>query len=97
MTDCEDAFNDGYQEGMADAKDEWVLARRPQRAAVAYIVADHWRRAALADTGEMQTRLMAHPLACVQAALDGETDPAQLGVDPSSPDAVLIVEACRGA
>lgn len=75
-----------------------VLIRRTQREAVAYLVADHWRTTMLtAPEADIPRRLMAHPLALVQAALNGETDPAQLGVDPESPTADLIREACRGA
>jgi hypothetical protein len=51
------------------------------RVARARIVADLWRRAAL-NWGEapMPGRLSAHPLCLVLDALDGETDPARLGV-----------------
>jgi hypothetical protein len=57
---------------------------------VARIVADHWRRAAL-EWGDdlMHGRMTAHPLCCVLAALDGETDPRQLGVaEGSDADAI---------
>jgi len=59
---------------------------------VARLVADHWRRAAL-DWGHesMEGRITAHPLCCVLAALDGETDPAELGVG-EGPDAEAIRE-----
>lgn len=45
-------------------------------------VAAHWHQAAI-DRGWAQT---AHALACVLAALDGETDPNELGLD--TPDEV---------
>ncbi|WP_032761339.1 hypothetical protein, partial [Streptomyces alboviridis] len=41
-------------------------------------VAAHWQQAAI-DRGWAQT---AHALACVLAALDGETDQNELGLDP---------------
>ncbi len=51
------------------------------RVARARIVADHWRSGAL-NWGEapMPGRMAAHPLCLVLDALDGETDPARLGV-----------------
>lgn len=45
----------------------------------ARIVATHWRDQMMAADGVL--RGCAHPLAMVLAALDGETDPVQLGVD----------------
>lgn len=44
--------------------------------------ADHWRRWAL----DAEMGLAAHALCMVLAALDGETDPAQLGIGIGPPD-----------
>ena len=59
-------------------------------AEIAKVVADHWRRAAL-GWGDLMFpgRATAHPLFCVLAALDGETDPRHLGIE-EGPDADLI-------
>lgn len=52
---------------------------------VARIVADHWRVAAMEGGDSLVPwRLAAHPLCCVLAALDGETDPRQLGIEEGS-------------
>lgn len=59
--------------------------------AVARVVAEHWRDAMMRDP---DLRFAAHPLACVLAAMDGETDPAQLGVE-EGPDADAIRAAAR--
>ena len=57
------------------------MTSHDQRVAIARIVADHWRKAALADgVLEVPYRVMAHPLVLVIDALDGESDPNQLGV-----------------
>ena len=63
------------------------------RAVIARIVADHWRRATLTWDMPIPGTVAAHPLCCVLAALDGETDPDQLGIEPHSADAALIREA----
>lgn len=62
-----------------------------QRVNIARIVADHWRNAAMAhaDDDMIPFRVMAHPLCMVLSALDGETDPNQLGVS-EGPDADKI-------
>lgn len=63
----------------------------------ARLVADHWRRAAL-TLDAAQWRLAAHALCCVLAALDGEDDPALLGVDPGEDfDALLALRDPRPA
>lgn len=46
----------------------------------ARFVADYWRRGILSM--ENSRGWEAHPLCMVLAALDGETDPAQVGVKP---------------
>lgn len=54
----------------------------------ARIVATYWRDHMMAADGVL--RGCAHPLAMVLAALDGETDPARLGVDPESAAAAYL-------
>ncbi len=54
----------------------------------ARIVATHWRDQMMAADGVL--RGCAHPLAMVLAALDGETDPVQLGVDLESDAAAYL-------
>jgi hypothetical protein len=49
-----------------------------RRIAAARWVANHWRLSMLAAD---PNTAMAHPLNCVLAALDGEQDPAELGVE----------------
>lgn len=63
-----------------------------QRLAIARLVADHWRAWAMRqpDAMTMPTRIAAHPLCCVLAALDGETDPDRLGIEPNTVTAALI-------
>lgn len=51
----------------------------------ARFVAEHWRDAML--NGRPEYRWVAHPLAMVLAALDGETDPDQCGIDPRAHEA----------
>jgi hypothetical protein len=72
---------------------EMVPAQELKRAmAIARVVAEHWRDQAMArgDEPEIPWRVMAHPLALVLAALDGEQDPtAELGVE-EGPDADRI-------
>lgn len=65
---------------------EVVRLRRELDAA--RIVATYWRDHMM-DGGDL-TRFAAHPLAMVLAALDGETDPVQLGVDAESAAARLL-------
>lgn len=66
------------------------------RVEIARLVADHWRKWAMDMNNQpMPTRLAAHPLCCVLAALDGETDSDQLGIERDSVTAVLIEEARR--
>lgn len=48
---------------------------------VARFVADHWRQVIL-DKFPSDSKWAAHPLCMVLAALDGETEPTQLGLDP---------------
>jgi hypothetical protein len=59
---------------------------------IARAVADYWRKAALAwGDRPIPGSLMAHPLCCVLAALDGTTArPEDLGVEASSPEALRI-------
>jgi hypothetical protein len=59
----------------------------------ARFVADHWRQSVLASPDDMTApwRLAAHPLCMVLAALDGERDPAQLGIEPADHDAFRAV------
>lgn len=59
--------------------DRAELQRLQQRLTVTTLVTVHWRNAMLAAEA---TRSFAHPLACVVAALSGETDPRELGIDP---------------
>lgn len=70
----------------ADARAE-ALAAEILRLEIAREVAVHWRDQAIRTWGDspMPGRVAAHPLALVLDALDGQTDPAQLGVDPGSP------------
>jgi hypothetical protein len=52
------------------------------RVAAARFVARHWRDAATGwGDDPFPGRVTAHPLSLVLSALDGETDPAQLGLD----------------
>lgn len=46
----------------------------------ARFVAEYWRDAVM-GSDELRRTGMSHPLAMVLAALDGETDPAQCGID----------------
>lgn len=48
---------------------------------VARFVANHWLRQIL-DVFPSDCRWAAHPLSLVIGALDGETGPVQLGLDP---------------
>jgi hypothetical protein len=58
-------------------------------AAIARVVAEYWRSQAM-DSHDPSVRLLAHPLACVLDAFDGETDPRDLGVHPDHPAAAAI-------
>lgn len=53
-------------------------ARHEERLAAARFVAEHWRDAFMTLDGP--ARVGCHPLAMVLAALDGETDPVELGI-----------------
>ena len=55
-----------------------------QKLRVARFVADHWRKAMASSPG---TSFAAHPLCMVLAALDGETDPLECGIDFEAHDA----------
>jgi 8-oxo-dGTP pyrophosphatase MutT (NUDIX family) len=61
------------------------------RLEAARLVAEHWREW-LSELGEkpLTGHDLSHPLRCVLAALDGETDPWALGVEPGSPTAVAL-------
>lgn len=58
----------------------------------AELVADHWRKAALAWGDDwISAQVFAHGLCCVLAALLGDTsDPVQLGVEPASEEGLLL-------
>lgn len=67
-----------------------------KRIAIARIVADFWREAALRwGDIQMDGRVAAHPLSLVMAALDGEANPVELGISPTDPawNAILSVGA----
>jgi hypothetical protein len=66
-----------------------VLERRVM---VAAIVGEHWRDWAVRQdhTNTVPTAIVAHPLACVLAALAGEDDPNELGLEPDSTAAKAI-------
>ena len=53
----------------------------PDPVVVARFVANHWLRCIL-DKYPSDCRWAAHPLAMVIGALDGETEPVNLGLDP---------------
>lgn len=65
-----------------------------RRVEIARLVATSWRDAAM-RWGDlpMEGRVSAHPLACVLCALEGETDPLELGISPTDP----AYEAIRAA
>lgn len=55
-----------------------------RRLAVARLVTKSWSDAAMRwGSIPMEGRTSAHPLGCVLAALDGETDPIELGIAPT--------------
>ena len=54
----------------------------------ATVVATYWRDAFMDLDGPL--RAGAHPLAMVLAALDGETEPAQLGIEDDAPAAAAL-------
>lgn len=62
-----------FEAGLAEGRSEC-----PQQVRAARFVAEHWRDAFMALDGP--ARVGCHPLAMVLAALDGETDPVQLGI-----------------
>ena len=57
------------------------------RLEAARLVATYWRDAAMEQirAGDSPHSLTSHPCACILTALDGETDPVHLGVEPDSP------------
>jgi len=57
-----------------------------QRLQAADFTASHWHQAAI-DRGDIPS---AHAIACIRAALNGETRPDQLGIDDSLHDAFRI-------
>lgn len=63
-------------------------ARLRSVVAVSRRTADHWRRAAVRYGWETT----AHPLCLVLAALDGETDPEQLGLSEEEDAATEITQ-----
>lgn len=50
----------------------------PDHRAIALAVATYWRDELMRE--DDQLRVCAHPVACVIAALEGETDPRELGI-----------------
>lgn len=69
-----------------------------QRLQVARLVATSWRDAAVRwGSLQMDGRVTAHPLALVLGALDGETDPIELGISPTDPAWNAIKEVARDA
>jgi hypothetical protein len=67
------------------------------RLVTARIVADHWRRWALASSGDMAVALTAHPLSVVTGAVLGEQDPEHVGIPHDHPDAERIRRIWRAA
>lgn len=61
---------------------------RRQRIAATRLVLEYWRDHAMTLPGNY--RIMAHPLACALAALSGEKDPGELGVDDDAPQYAAI-------
>jgi hypothetical protein len=61
-------------------------AEERRRLKIVRLVAESWRDAAI-EWGSLQMdgRTTAHPLALVLCALDGETDPIELGISPTDP------------
>lgn len=70
------------------------LTERAERAEVtlriARFAAEHWRNAMMASES---TRLAAHPCAMILAAVNGETDPVECGIEDWAQDAFLAVVA----
>jgi hypothetical protein len=98
--DLADRLNDAWAElrtlplgGRGHLADICLEAAAAVRAAsIARVVARHWRDHAMArgDEPKIEWRAMAHPLALVLCALDGEQDPiGELGVE-EGPDADRI-------
>lgn len=76
---------------------EYIAAANPatilallNRIAVARFVAEHWRDSYMEYVKEGQTQygIGTHPLALVLDALDGETDPRQLGLPPDADESL---------
>lgn len=67
-----------------------------ERLRTAHIVAEYWHEALL-DLGRKHLHLagMAHPMGCVLAALNGETDPEELGVAADSAAALVLRALAR--
>lgn len=65
-------------------------------AAIARVVAEYWRDAAMASD-DPGVRVIAHPLACALDAFEGETEPKDLGVrgDHPAADAIRALTARR--
>lgn len=83
-----------YAQALADGLDPTrPLVELPDpgadRVAIARVVAEHWRDWALNQAPEGM-RWAAHPLALVLSALDGVSDPVDLGVEADSPNAARI-------
>lgn len=58
---------------------------------VARIVAEHWKAGYMAMIDkDSRYGIGTHPLSLVISALDGETDPEQLGIPEDHPDAQRI-------
>lgn len=70
--------------------DQEQLAAAEARLRVARFTAEHWRDATLMSE---HTRIGAHPCAMILAALDGETDPVQCGIEDWAKDAFRAVVA----
>ncbi len=60
---------------------EGLAAEIGRKNQIAKIVAEHWRNESLKDP---ITRMIAHPCALILAALEGENNPSELGVNPES-------------
>jgi hypothetical protein len=67
-----------------------------RRLEIARMVATSWSDAAMRwGSLPMEGRVCAHPLACVLAALDGETDPVELGIGAEDAMFEAIQKAAR--
>jgi hypothetical protein len=57
----------------------------------ARLVIEHWQAVALKwGSAPIDARTMAHPLACVLAALNGDKSPEDLGVDSTSDEGKIL-------